>query len=183
MRNSNVRNLVLAATFLGIGLVLPLLTGNIPEIGSKLLPMHIPVFLCALICGYKYGALVGFILPLLRFAIFKTPPIYPVAIAMTFELMTYGLVAGIVYEKLKKNMVSVYIALFTAMLAGRAVWGIAMTILLGLKGNAFSFGAFTAGAFIESFPGIILQLVLIPLLMITLDATGLLRFDKNNKKI
>lgn len=75
--NKNIKKLTLAAMFLAIGLVLPLLTGQIPQIGNMLLPMHIPVFLCGLICGWQYGAAVGFILPLLRYAIFEMPVLFP----------------------------------------------------------------------------------------------------------
>ena len=57
----NIKNLTLAAMFLAIGLVLPFLTGQIPRIGNMLLPMHIPVFLCGLICGWQYGGAVGFV--------------------------------------------------------------------------------------------------------------------------
>ena len=53
------KNLTLSAMFTALGLVLPMLTGNIPQIGSMLLPMHIPVFLCSLICGWQYGLAVG----------------------------------------------------------------------------------------------------------------------------
>ena len=66
MKNSNVKNLALSAMFIAIGQVLPFFTGQIPQIGNMLLPMHIPVLLCGLICGWKYGALVGFTTPLLR---------------------------------------------------------------------------------------------------------------------
>ena len=93
----NIKNMVLAAMFLAIGLVLPLFTGQIPQVGNMLLPMHIPVFLCGLICGWQYGAAVGFIVPLLRSAIFGMPVFFPSATAMAFELMTYGLVAGLLY--------------------------------------------------------------------------------------
>jgi len=71
--------------FIAIGLVLPFFTGQIPQIGRMLLPMHIPVFLCGLICGWKYGLMVGFILPLLRYAVFGMPVIFPNGIAMAFE--------------------------------------------------------------------------------------------------
>ena len=70
-QNQSLRNLLLAAMFLAIGLVLPFFTGQIKEIGNMLLPMHLPVFLCALICGWQYGTAVGFIMPLLRFALFS----------------------------------------------------------------------------------------------------------------
>ena len=84
----------MSALFLALGLVLPIFTGQIPQIGSMLLPMHIPVFLCGLICGGPWGALVGLILPLLRSVLFGMPPLFPTAIAMCCELMTYGYVAG-----------------------------------------------------------------------------------------
>lgn len=72
-RNTPLKNLLLAAMFLAIGLVLPFFTGQIKEIGNMLLPMHLPVFLCALICGWQYGTAVGFIMPILRFALFFMP--------------------------------------------------------------------------------------------------------------
>lgn len=90
MKNSNIKNLALAAMFMALGLVLPFFTGQIPQIGKMLLPMHIPVLLCGLICGWKYGLAVGFVTPLLRSVIFGMPILYPMAIGMAFELMTYG---------------------------------------------------------------------------------------------
>ena len=95
--NRNSKDLTLTAMFLALGLVLPFLTGQIPQIGNMLLPMHIPVFLCGLICGWRYGAILGFILPILRNAVFGMPVLFPTGIAMAFELMTYGLVAGFLY--------------------------------------------------------------------------------------
>ena len=75
MRESkSLKNLVLAAMFMAIGFVLPFLTGQIPQIGNMLLPMHLPVFLCGLICGWQYGLAVGFILPLIRSLVFGMPP-------------------------------------------------------------------------------------------------------------
>ena len=119
--------------FLALCLVLPMLTGQIPQIGSMLLPMHIPVLLCGLVCGWQYGAVVGFVAPLLRSVLFGMPPMYPVAIAMAFELLTYGLVIGLVYRRMaQKGAAGVYAALLTAMAAGRLVWGVAEVVLLGL---------------------------------------------------
>ena len=92
-QNQSLRNLLLAAMFLAIGLVLPFFTGQIKEIGNMLLPMHLPVFLCALICGWQYGTAVGFIMPLLRFALFSMPRM-PTALAMAFEMATYAFVAA-----------------------------------------------------------------------------------------
>ena len=132
MKNQNTKKLAYAALFLALCLVLPMLTGQIPQIGSMLLPMHIPVLLCGLVCGWQYGAAVGFVAPLLRSLLFGMPPMYPVAIAMAFELLTYGLVIGLVYRRMaQKGAAGVYAALLTAMVAGRLVWGVAEVVLLG----------------------------------------------------
>ena len=181
MKNQALRNLILTALFLAIGLVLPLLTGQIPTIGKMLLPMHIPVFLCAFICGWQYAAPMGAVLPIIRSLIFGMPPIYPTAIAMAFELAAYGLVAGLLYKlSRKQGLFALYRSMIIAMLAGRAVWGVAQWILLGIKGNKFTFSAFLAGAFVDAFPGIILQLVLIPAIMFALDRAKLVRFKRED---
>ena len=173
MKNQNTKRLAYAALFLALCLVLPMLTGQIPQIGSMLLPMHIPVLLCGLVCGWQYGAVVGFVAPLLRSVRFGMPPMYPVAIAMAFELLTYGLVIGLVYRRLaQKGVAGVYAALVTAMVAGRLVWGVAEVVLLGLGGKTFTAQAFLAGALLNAVPGIIVQLVLIPAVMAALQKAG-----------
>lgn len=97
MENIKTKKLVLIAMFLAIGLVLPLFTGQIPQIGSMLLPMHIPVLLCGIICGWKYGIGLGFILPIIRYMIFGMPILFSNGLAMAFEMATYGLVIGFIY--------------------------------------------------------------------------------------
>lgn len=166
MTNSNVKKLVLSALFLAIGLVLPLLTGQIKEIGDSLLPMHLPVMLCGLICGWGYGLSVGLTLPFLRGVIFGMPPIYPNAVWMALELATYGFVLGFLYNKLsKKSTPYLILYLICAMLSGRIVWGIAKAILLGVGGKPFTVNMFIVGGFIDAFLGIIIQLILIPIIM------------------
>lgn len=179
-----IKNLTLAAMFLAIGMVLPFLTGQIPQIGNMLLPMHIPVFLCGLICGWQYGAVVGFILPLLRSAIFGAPVFFPTATAMAFELMTYGLVAGLLYNKVSRWQCvrALYRCLLIAMLAGRAVWGVVQVVQLGVSGDGFTWQMFMAGAFLNAIPGILVQLILIPGVMVALNRTGLVRFRKKQPK-
>ena len=86
-----LKKLSLSSMFLAIGLVLPFFTGQIPQVGSMMLPMHIPVLLCGLICGWKYGLMVGFVLPPLRSVLFGMPPLFPTGAAMAFELAAYGL--------------------------------------------------------------------------------------------
>ena len=163
MKNSVLKNTILSGLFLALGMVLPLLTSQIKEIGDSLLPMHLVVMFCGIFCGAGNGMAVGFIMPFLRSMIFSMPPLYPNAVWMAFELATYGIVIGILYRKLgKRNIGYLYLCLIISMLSGRIVWAIAKTILLGLGGVRFTFGAFLTGGFIDALPGIILQLVLIP---------------------
>ena len=177
--NKTTKNLALGAMFLALGMVLPFLTGQIRQIGNMLLPMHIPVLLCGLICGWQYGAAVGFVLPLLRSLAFGMPPLYPMALAMAFELATYGFVSGFLYARSRWQCVlALYRCLIAAMLAGRLVWGAAEIVLLGLRGNAFTWEAFLAGAVTGAIPGIVLQLVLIPAVMVALDRAGFMRFRR-----
>ncbi len=169
--------LVLAALFLALCLVLPMVTGGIPAIGNMLLPMHIPVLFCGLLCGWQYGLAVGFAAPLLRSVLFGMPPMYPVALAMAFELAAYGLIIALVYARLpRRGLGAVYGALLAAMVGGRLVWGLAEILLLGLAGNAFTVQAFLSGALLSAVPGILLQLVLIPGVMAALDRTGVVPF-------
>ena len=176
-RSAQVQNLALAALFMAAGLVLPFLTGQIPQIGSMLLPMHLPVLLCGLVCGWQYGALVGAVLPLLRYLLFGMPPVFPTGVAMCFELAAYGFLAGWLYAHSRwKCVKALYACLIPAMIGGRLVWGVVEVVLLGLTGSAFTWSAFLAGAVLNAVPGIILQLVFIPAFMVALDRTGFSRF-------
>ncbi len=172
--------LVLSALFLAIGILLPFMTMQIPSIGNMLLPMHIPVILCGFICGGPCGIIVGFILPLLRSVLFGMPPLIPTAVAMSFELATYGYLSGIVYQKLAGKLFASYISLIVAMIAGRVVWGIVSFGLYSLLGNPFTWKLFAMQAIVNAVPGIILQLVLIPALVTSLKFAGAKRYLAKN---
>lgn len=174
------KNLTLSAMFLAIGLVLPLLfTGQLRAVGNMLLPMHLPVFLCGLICGWQYGGLVGLILPVLRSSLFTMPPM-PLAVVMAFELATYGALAGYLYGRSKwKCVLALYRSMIAAMLGGRVVWAIGRMILAGVSDTGFSLKIFLTSGFVTALPGIILQLTLIPVIMVALDRTGMVPFGKN----
>ncbi|MCQ2462281.1 MAG: ECF transporter S component [Clostridia bacterium] len=162
---NNLIRLVLSALFLALALVLPLLTGQIQQLGNAFCPMHIPVLLCGFICGQWYGMAVGFIAPLLRFALFGMPPLMPIGVAMCFELAGYGLVSGLMFKLLPDKKQYIYVSLITAMAAGRLIWGAARVLLYGLGKSEFGWAAFIAGAFTNAVPGIILQIVLVPVLV------------------
>ncbi len=183
MKRSDTKNLTLSAMFLALGMVLPFLTGQIKEIGNMLLPMHIPVLLCGLICGWQYGMIVGFVMPILRSMVFGMPLMYPMAIGMAFELATYGLVVGVLYSRSKwKCIYALYKSMIVAMAAGRIVWGIASTFLLVAKGEVFTFEMFWLGAFLNAIPGILLQLILIPTIMIALGRARVVPFSKHRRR-
>ena len=173
MTSLQIRKLTYAALFLALALVLPFLTGQIPQIGSALSPMHFPVLLCGFLVGWPWGLAVGFIAPLLRSVIFGMPVMVPGAVTMAFELAVYGLVSGLLYRLLPKKKWSIYVTLIVAMLAGRVVWGIARLIIAGLSGNSFTWALFLAGAFTNAIPGIILHIVLIPVIVMVLERAGL----------
>lgn len=168
-KHSTIFNMILAALFLALAYVMPFLTGQIPEIGAMLCPLHIPVLLCGFFCGWPWGLAVGFIAPLFRSLTLGMPPPFPTAVCMALELAAYGAITGLMHRRLPRKKPYIYCSLLTAMLIGRLVWGAAMFVCLGIKGGSFTFAAFLAGAITNAIPGIILQLVLIPILVMVLD--------------
>lgn len=184
MRNEQVKKLTLSAMFLAVGMILPVFTGQIPQIGSMLLPMHIPVLLCGLICGWQHGLGIGFILPLFRYAIFGMPAPMPTGIAMTVELAVYGAVIGLLYSHSRWQCIrALYRCLIAAMISGRVAWAAMRLMLTLVTGEPFTFQMFLVGGFINAVPGIIIQLALIPLVMVALHKTGLVPFDRSKQEL
>ena len=166
------KRMVLAAMFLALALLLPFLTLQLGQLGQAFLPMHLPVLLCGFICGGPWGLAVGFIAPLLRSVIFGMPPMLPTAVAMAFELAAYGLLAGLFYKLFPKRIGYIYAALILAMIGGRVVWSLVSFALYGIQGTAFTWEMLVGGAVVNALPGIAIQIVLIPLIMIALQLTG-----------
>lgn len=173
-----LKKICISGSCLALCMLLPLLTGQIPKIGNVLSPMHIPVLLCGLLCGGIYGAVIGFIAPFLRFLLFGMPP-FPMGIAMSFELMTYGIISGAIYKMLSKRTIDIYISLIGAMIIGRIVWGVTRFIMTIAFGIEFSFQMFIAGAFITAIPGIIAHILIIPPIVISCQKANLL--SEHNK--
>lgn len=167
-KRNDIKKLTLSAMFLALAFVMPFLTGQIPQIGSMLCPMHIPVLLCGFFCGAPWGLVVGFVTPILRSFTLGMPSMFPTAFCMAFELATYGSIAGWLHNKLPNKKVNVYVSLLGAMVIGRLVWGIIMFCCMGFDASKFGLSAFLAGAVLNAVPGIIVQIVLIPALVITL---------------
>ena len=178
MNSTQLRKLTYSALYMAIALILPFVTGQIPEIGAMLCPMHIPALLCGFMCGWPWGVAVGFISPLLRSVMFGMPAMFPAAIAMAFELAVYGGMVGLLYSRLPRKKWMIYAALLISMIAGRVVWGAVQALLAGLSGNSFTWTLFLTGAVINAIPGIIMQLALIPVLVVTMDKAGLMINDR-----
>ena len=174
LKKTTIRRMAWAAVCLALCMVLPFLTGQIPQIGSAISPMHIPVLLAGFICGPWWAMAVGAVAPLLRFALFGMPPIFPTGVAMCFELAAYGLVSGALYARLPKKTSNIYVSLIAAMLLGRVVWGIVRVVLSGVSGEPFTWAAFMAGAFLNAIPGIIIHILLIPIIVLALKKANLM---------
>ena len=162
MHRNSIRRLTLTAMFIALGYLLPFLTGQIPQVGSMLSPMHIPALLCGFVCGWQYGLVAGAIMPLLRSVTLGMPPMFPTAVAMAFELA------------FPRRIAFVYIALVLSMLAGRAVWGLVTAVLMMATGSSFTTQAFLAGAFINAWPGILLHILVIPPIVVGLRRAKLM---------
>lgn len=169
---TKIKKLVYAALCIALGIVLPIAFHSIPNAGSIFLPMHIPVLLCGLICGWEYGLICGALTPILSSLMTGMPPMAYVP-SMTIELSVYGFVAGLMINVIKtKNInLNIYISLILAMIAGRLAGGIVNALIF--KAGSYSMQIWIASSFITSFPGIIIQLILIPILVIALKKAKL----------
>lgn len=168
-KQNSLINLALSAVFLALAYVLPFFTGQIQQIGSMLCPMHIPVFLCGFVCGAPWGMAAGFIAPLLRSLTLGMPVLFPQAVAMAFELAVYGLVSGIMHRVFPRKKSCIYLSLLIAMIAGRLVWGLVQFLCMGLDPSQFSFASFWAGAVTNALPGIVLQIIIVPVAVMLIE--------------
>lgn len=170
------KKIILSAFFMALAIILPFLTGQIKNLGSMLLPMHIPVILCGLICGSIYGGIIGLICPMLRSMIFGMPILFPSAVCMSIELMIYGFLTGFLYDKFKYKCIrSLYRSIIISMIVGRIIWGICSYISYKIVGQTFTIDFYMMTAFIHALPGIIIQLIIIPIIMISIKKTKMIK--------
>ena len=163
-----IRRLTRSSLLLAMALVLPFFTGQLREIGKMLCPMHIPILLCGYLCGWGWGLATGLLAPLLRSLLFSMPPMAN-AFPMAVELAAYGLMTGLLHRRLPKKPGLIYVSLLTAMVTGRVIWGLVQFALSGLRGTTFTMELFLAGSVTNAIPGIALQLVLVPILVMVLE--------------
>ena len=171
---TKTKQIALTAVFITLGVVIPQIFHLFALSGKVFLPMHIPVLLCGFACGGLCGAICGTLTVLLSSLMTGMPPLYPYGVSMGLELMTYGLIAGLLY-----NRMGLYPSLIAGMLSGRVVMGCVNAILAGVAGKSYAIAGFVSGAFIVSFPGIVIQLIAIPIIIKTLEKANLL--DDNSR--
>ncbi len=175
MSKNSLKQLTFSAVMLALALLLPFLTVNNMELGNMLSPMHLPIMLCGLVCGWKYGFVVGATAPFLRMFIIGMPPMFK-AVPMAFELAVYGLLCGILWGLFKKKFYGIYVSLIVAMIMGRVVHALVKFTLVKLavfdKLHSFALSAYMTESVLQAWPGILLQLLLLPALVFALQKFG-----------
>lgn len=168
----NLKKLTYSAMLICMGILLPFITASNMQLGNMFCLMHIPILLCGFVCGWQWGAAAGIITPLLRHLVFSAPPM-PTAGFMALELCGYGMLCGLFYKLLPKKNGYIYISLMLSMLGGRVINGIVQFAFFGIQGGRFAFDTFIISSFVTALPGIALQIVVIPILVMALKRTKL----------
>lgn len=168
---SRTAKLTIAGACVALGVVLPIAFHSIPNAGSIFLPMHIPVLLCGLICGPFYGLVCGILAPVISSLTTGMPPMF-ILPGMTAELAVYGLVSGLLIHILpvKKALPRIYISLIIAMVSGRIMSGLLNALVI--RAGEYSLQVWLTGSFATALPGIVIQLILIPVMVFTLQKAG-----------
>lgn len=168
-----VKKAILTAACIALCVVLPMMFHAIPNAGSIYCPMHIPVLLCGLICGWPFGLLCGLAGPALSSLLTQMPPMAYLP-PMMIELAVYGLVAGLVMRLVhtKHAYADLYISLIAAMLVGRIAAGISRALIFAA--GSYSMTAWATSYFVTAWPGLVIQLVLIPSIAVALEKARLI---------
>ncbi len=172
MKLTYTKKLVLSAMCVAMCVVLPTVFHIIPDAGSILLPMHIPVLLCGMICGWPFGFACGLLGPLMSSLITNMPPV-AILPSMMIECAVYGAASGLLMQLLQKKPLAVqlYGSLIPAMLLGRILSGIAKALIFN---PGMSFSMWVTASFVTALPGILAQLIVLPLLIASLTRAHVL---------
>lgn len=170
---SNVKKSLITAVCIALCYVIPLMFHGIQNAGSIFCPMHIPVFICGLICGWQYGLLCGIAGPALSSALSSMPPV-AILPSMMVELAVYGTVAGLMMKlvRTKSTYADLYISLIVAIVCGRVLAGLAKALIFAR--GSYSMSAWIAGSVVTSWPGTVIQLVFIPTIVFALMKSHLI---------
>ena len=172
MNLSPIKRLTLTALCIALCVVVPMAFHVIPNAGQVMLPMHIPVLLCGLVCGWQYGLICGVLGPLVSSVLTAMPPAAMLP-GMMVECGVYGLVGGLMMARIRTGRLyaDLYICLPVAMLAGRVISGIVKALILT---PGLSFTAWATASFVTALPGIAIQLILLPTLVVALTRAKLI---------
>ena len=181
MKMSAIKQMVISALCVALCVVLPIAFHVIPNAGSVFLPMHIPVLLCGLVCGWPYGLMCGVLGPLVSSVLTGMPPA-AVLPSMIVECGVYGCAAGLMMEYVRTGRLStdLYISLPTAMILGRILSGISKALIFA---PGTSLTAWATASFVTALPGILIQLIFLPAIVGALTRAGLIpkRYDMERR--
>ena len=165
---SSIKKICICAVCIALCYVLPVAFHAV-GLGTALSPMHLPVLLCGLVCGWPYGAVCGIVGPLLSSALTAMPPA-AMLVHMVPELCAYGLFAGLFLRLIRtgKLYADLYLAMVPAMLLGRVIAGLVRTVVFLSGAQGYSLALWVSSYFVESFPTMVLQLVVLPTLVVVL---------------
>ena len=172
MNLSSIKRLTLTALCIALCVVVPMAFHVIPNAGAVMLPMHIPVLLCGLVCGWQYGLICGVLGPLVS-SVMTGMPSAAMLPGMMVECGMYGCVGGLLMERIRTGSLyaDLYICLPAAMLAGRVISGVVKALILT---PGLSFTAWATASFVTALPGISIQLILLPTLIVALTRASLI---------
>jgi hypothetical protein len=177
MKKGVTNRIVLSGMLIAVGLLLPFITAHAFGMqGTILLPMHLPVFLMGFLCGPQYGAIGGIVIPVLSCVLTGMPPAFPMLPVMVGELCTYGLISGLLYKKIKLPL---FPSLLLAMVCGRIVYGLIFAALMTANNGSMKVIS-VIGSMAQGIPGIIIQMVLIPVIV---TAVNKYFHQESNKKL
>ena len=169
---TSTRRLTAGALCLALAVLIPQLFHAIPNAGSVFLPMHVPVLICGFLCGWPYGLACGLLAPALSSLLTGMPPA-PILPGMICELGMYGFVTGFLSKRVRtgKPTLDVYCVLLPAMLLGRAVSGLLNGLVF--RAGEYTMTMFLTASFVTALPGIAIQVLLIPVLLLALAKADL----------
>lgn len=174
----SVKSLISTALCIALGVVLPLAFHAVPNAGMVLLPMHMPVLLCGLLVGPLCGLVCGAITPVLSFFLTGMPP-GPMLPSMICELAAYGLLSGLFMlrtrDKLNKPA-AVYLSMIAAMVIGRVIYGLLNALIF--KAGSYSLQIWVSSMFITALPGIVIQILIVPVIVLALNRAGISGYDR-----
>lgn len=171
---SSVKRACICSFCIALCYVLPLAFHAL-AIGSVFSPMHIPVLLCGLVCGWPYGAFCGIAGPIISSLLSGMPSTVQL-VYMIPELCAYGLLSGLLLRLIHTRhfYADLYLAIVPAMVLGRIVGGVARALFYFSTAQAYSVALWASAYVVETLPGAIVQLLLLPALVLVLTKARLL---------